>query len=150
VPLNTALVGRVYETVSVAVDRERALRFADAVGEDGPLYRDPDAARAAGYPDQLVAPTFITAAEVLGVAQVLFDPELGLDFSRIVHAQQSYRFDRPICVGDVLDATPRISDIRSLGSNEVLVVEANVTDAAGRTVAVARGTMLSRGTAGGS
>jgi acyl dehydratase len=146
--LNATLVGKRYDPVTLSVDRERADRFAEAVGEDGRPFRGAEAARAEGYPDQVVPPTFVTTAEVAGVAQVVFDRELGLDFSRVVHAQQSYRWERPIHVGDTLTATPSIAEIRTLGSNEILVVEAEIIDADGRLVCVARESILSRGTAG--
>jgi len=146
--MNRALIGKVYDSVTATVDRNHALRFADAVGEDGALFHDPAAARAAGYDDQLATPTFVSTLEVAGLAQVIFDPDLGLDFSRVVHSQQSYRWERPIQVGDAVTATPRIAEITTLGKNEVLVVESELTDAAGKTVAIARGSMLARGTAG--
>jgi acyl dehydratase len=148
--LNTTLIGKRYEPVTIRVDRERADRFAEAVGEDRPPFRDSEAARAEGYQEQVAPPTFVTTAEVAGVAQVVFDRDLGLDFSRVVHAQQSYRWERPIHVGDTLTATPCIAEIRTLGSNEILVVEADVTDEQGQLVCVARETILSRGTAGAS
>jgi hypothetical protein len=53
-------------------------------------------------------------------------------------------------VGDKLRATPRIADIYARGPNEFLVIEADIKDQSGETVVLARSTLLSRGTAGGS
>ena len=80
--------------------------------------------------------------------QAVVDPELGLDYSRVVHGEQEYEWRRPILVGDVLTTTPRIADIYAKKSNEFLVTEADVKDAAGRTVVISRSTLISRGTGG--
>ena len=59
-PLNQALVGRRYQEVSCPVTREHVERFAEAIGERSPIFRDADAARAAGCADQVAPPTFVT------------------------------------------------------------------------------------------
>ena len=65
----------------------------------------------------------------------------------MVHGEQAYEWRRPVVVGDVLTATPRISDIYAKGPNEFLVIEAQVTDPSGEVVVIGRSTLLSRGTA---
>ena len=148
-PLKQSLKGKEYQEVSFPVKREDVLAFADAIGEENPIYRDAGAARAAGHPEQVAPPTFVTKMQILTSGQVVLDQELGLDYSRVVHGEQSYRWRRPVVVGDVLSATPRVADIYSRGPNEFLVIEADVKDASGQTVVVARSTLLSRGTAEG-
>ena len=147
-PLNEALKGKEYQEVEFTVERDRVLQFADAIGEDDPIYRDPEAAKAAGYDDQLAPPTFLTAMQIMTSGQVVMDQELGLNYALVVHGEQEYEWRRPVHVGDVLSATPRIADISTKGPNEFLVIEADIKDAAGETVVVARSTLLSRGTAG--
>jgi acyl dehydratase len=150
VPLDHELKGKEYQEVTFEVERGRVLQFADAIGERDPLYRDPEAAKAAGFPEQLAPPTFPTVMQIMTSGQVVVDQELGLDYSRVVHGEQEYEWRRPIVVGDVLKATPRIADIYARGPNEFLVIEAVITDADGEVVCVARSTLLSRGTAEGS
>jgi acyl dehydratase len=150
VPLNHELKGKEYREVTFEVERGRVVQFADAIGEQGPLYRDPEAAAAAGFPEQLAPPTFPTVMQIMTSGQVVVDQDLGLDYSRVVHGEQEYEWRRPIVVGDVLKATPRIADIYARGPNEFLVIEAVITDADGEVVCVARSTLLSRGTAEGS
>jgi len=149
VPLNQSLKGKEYQQVSFEVRRDEVLAFADAIGENDPVYRDPEAARAAGYPDQVAPPTFVTRMQILTSAQVVLDQELGLDYARVVHGEQAYEWRRPVVVGDVLTAAPRIADICAKGLNEFLVIEAELKDASGDVVVVARSTLLSRGTAEG-
>jgi acyl dehydratase len=146
-PLNESLKGKQYEPVTVVVDRDHVLRFAEAIGEDDPVFRDPEAARVAGHPEQLAPPTFVTTMQIMTSGQVVVDPELGLDYSLVVHGEQAYEWRRPVRVGDVLSAVPRIADIYSKGPNEFLVIEAEIRDETGETVVVGRTTLLSRGTA---
>ena len=65
----------------------------------------------------------------------------------VVHGEQEYEYTRPIQVGENLTAVPRIADMYSRGSNEFLIIESEIKDESGQTVAVARSTILSRGTA---
>jgi len=148
VGLNQALKGKEYQEVSFRVLREEVLAFADAVGEHDAVYRDPEAARKAGYPEQLAPPTFVTKLQIMTSGQVVLDQELGLDYSRVVHGEQGYEWRRPIFVGDVLLAVPRIADIFAKKSNEYLVIESHVKDANGETVVIGRTTLISRGTGG--
>jgi acyl dehydratase len=148
VPLNQSLKGKAYERISFNVDREHVGAFAAAIGEDNPVFTDPAAAREAGHPEQLAPPTFVTVMQILASAQVVLDRDLGLDYSRVVHGEQEFRWSRQVMAGDVLSAVPRIADIYAKGPLEFLVLESDITDASGETVVTARTTLLSRGAAG--
>jgi acyl dehydratase len=147
-PLNQSMKGREYQEIELEVDRDRVSQFSLAVGEDDPRFLEAEAARAEGFPDQVAFPTFPTVLGILASAQVVVDPELGMDYSRVVHGEQSFEWRRPIVAGDRLRATPKIADVSAKGPNEFLVIEAEVRDADGEVVCVARSTLLSRGTAG--
>lgn len=149
-PLNQSLKGKAYQEIELEVDRDRVTQFALAVGEDDPCFLEAEAARAEGFPDQVAFPTFPTVLGILASAQIVVDPELGMDYSRVVHGEQSYEWRRPIVVGDRLRTTPRIADVYAKGPNEFLVIEAEITDADGEVICVSRSTLLSRGTAGGA
>jgi acyl dehydratase len=148
-PLNESLKGKTYESIEFIVEADRVTQFAQAIGDLDPRFVDPEAARAEGFPDQVAPPTFPTVMQILGSAQVVMDPDLGLDYSRVVHGEQEYGWHRPMVAGDRLKAIPRIADIYAKGPNEFLVTEAEIVDADGEVVCVARSTLLSRGTAGG-
>jgi acyl dehydratase len=148
-PLNQALKGKEYEPVRFEVTRDHVMSFADSIGEERPIFRDAEAARDAGYGEQVAPPTFVTTMQIMTSGQVVLDQALGLDYSRVVHGEQSYEWRRPIVVGDALSAIPRIADIYAKGPNEFLVIEAEIRDAAGEVVVVGRSTLLSRGTARG-
>jgi acyl dehydratase len=146
-PLNPSLKGKEYPEVSLQAERDQVVQFADALGEDGPVFRDPQEGKAAGYPEQVAPPTFVTKIQILSSAQVVLDQELGLNYMMVVHGEQEFEWRRPVVVGDVLSAVPRIADIYARGRNEFLVIEAEVKDESGETIGISRSTLISRGTA---
>ncbi|MGH2674890.1 MAG: MaoC family dehydratase N-terminal domain-containing protein [Actinomycetota bacterium] len=145
--LNHSLKGKSYQEIEFEVERDRVTQFSLAVGEDDPRFLEAEAARAEGFPDQLAFPTFPTVLGILASAQIVTDPDLRMDYSRVVHGEQAFEWRRPIVVGDRLRTTPRIADIYAKGPNEFVVIEAEIADADGEVVSVARSTLLSRGTA---
>jgi len=147
--LNQDLKGKEYQPVEFTVEREHVLQFCDAIGEGDPVFRDPAAARQAGFEEQLAPPTFVTRMQIMTSGQVVLDQELGLDYALVVHGEQEYEYSRPVRVGEVLSATPRIADIYAKGPNEYRVIEADIKDVSGETAVLARTTLLSRGTAPG-
>lgn len=148
-PLNTELVGRVYPGAGVyEVSREKIRDFAVAIGDHNPLYTDPEAARALGYPDVVAPPTFLT---VLGFRFAgdgpVVDPALGLNYAMVVHGEMGFTHHRPVHPGDRLTASTRVESIRAAGRNEYLVLVTEVSTADGEPVATLSSTIVSRGTA---
>jgi len=150
-PLNREFVGREYTAAETyEVSRELIRRFADAVGDPNPAYRDPLAAQAYGHPDVVAPPTFLTVLTFRYFAESpVIDPALGLDYARVVHGEQRFVLHRPVYAGDVLRITSSVSDIRSAGRNELMTTRTEVTTTAGDPVAELYATLVSRGTAEG-
>jgi acyl dehydratase len=133
--LDQSFIGRSYPPTSTyEVSREKIREFADAIGDTNPVYRDQDAARAAGHPDVIAPPTFITVVNIPAVNTVVADPALGLDYSRMVHGLQSFTYTRPVRAGDVLALTVTIDDIMDRAGNDFLTVRAEVNAADGELV----------------
>ncbi len=145
--LNQSFKGKEYPEVTLTVERDQVRQFADAIREDAAIFRDPQAGKGAGYTEQVAPPTFVTKVQIMSSAQVVLDQDLGLNYMMVVHGEQEFEWRRPLVVGDVLTAVPRIADIYAKGPNEFLVIEAEIKDSSGETVAVSRTTLLSRGTA---
>src|SRR5690349_19599336 len=117
--LDRDLVGRSYPPSAVyEVGRAKIAEFATAIGDDSPLYRDAEAARAAGHPDVIAPPTFAIVLTMEAGGVVLADPEVGLDFSRVVHGDQKFTHHRPIRAGDRLVSTATIDGARSVAGND--------------------------------
>ena len=147
-PLDPGFVGRSSSSSEpFEVTRGDVRRFADAIGDPSPAYRDVDAARALGHPDVVAPPTFLIAMSGAG-SDLLDLPGLGLVFEMLVHGEQRFELHRPVHAGDVLDATTTIADIRTAGRNEHMTLVTEVT-CRGERVATLTNTIVSRGTAAG-
>lgn len=143
-PLDTSYVGRSWPAETYAVGREKVREFALAVGASDPVHHDPEAARAAGHPDVVAPATFSVVFTWQATRQVVDDPGLGLDFTRVVHREQSISSHRPLYAGDEVSTVVSISDVRELAGNDVVTFRAEVTDADGEAVLVAESTLVGR------
>ena len=133
--LDASYIGRTYPPRAVyEVGREKIREFADAIGDPNPVYRDASAAKALGHPDVVAPPTFPIAITWPAAAQVIHDPELGLDFSRVVHGDQKFTYARPIHADDRLLVTVVVDDITSRAGNDFLTIRTEVTTADGEPV----------------
>jgi len=98
-----AYAGREYPaTGPYAVGREKIREFASAVGASHPAHHDTVAARGLGYPDLVAPPTFAVVIAQRAESQYVADPAAGIDFSRVVHADEGFTHHRPIVAGDEL------------------------------------------------
>lgn len=144
--LNREFIGRAFPaSAPYEVSRIKIKEFANAIGDNNPAYHDTAAAQKLGYPDVIAPPTFAIVISFTMGAQVVFDPGLGLDYSRVVHGEQAFSYTRPIHAGDVLVGTPRIIDIRDAGRNQALTWEAAITTLDGEHVCTATNTLIERG-----
>ena len=147
-PLDQSFVGRTYPpSEPYEVGREKIREFADAIGDPAPVFRDPEAANAAGHPDVIAPPTFPTVFTIRAQRVLVMDPELGLDYSRVVHGEQSFQYHRPIYAGDRLVTTVIVDGIRTAAGNDILATRSEVTTENGEPVVTARATIVARGTA---
>lgn len=141
--MNPELVGRVFPpTAPYLVGREKVREFARAVFADAPQHSDPEAARALGYDDVVAPPTFAMVVQDLTLQQLLGDPESGIELSRLVHAEQRFRYTRPIVAGDELVATLSVTGVRSMGGNAMITSEAEIVDATGAHVVTTTSVLL--------
>ncbi len=141
--MNPELVGRAFPpTAPYLVGREKVREFARAVFADAPQHSDPEAARALGYADVVAPPTFAMVVQDLTLQQLLGDPDSGIELSRLVHAEQRFRYSRPIVAGDELVATLSVTGIRSMGGNAMITSEAEIVDAAGAHVVTTTSVLL--------
>src|ERR1700709_49699 len=148
VPLNRDFIGRSYDsTPPFEIGRELVRHFAAAIGDFNPISHDVDAARAAGHPDLVAPPTFLTTLTFRGRSAPMGDRALGRDYSRVVHGEQRFELHRPVCAGDTVVATSTVAEIRDVGRNEMMQVVSEISTVEGEHVATATNTMISRGTA---
>jgi acyl dehydratase len=144
--LNTDFVGRVYGPGDpYEVSRVKIADFADAIGEPSELCRDAEAARRAGYPDVIAPPTFAVVLSMASARLANDDPGLGLDYSMVVHGEQSFAHSRPLHAGDLVVATTTIESIKAVGALSMMVTSTDLTTTGGEHVCTARSTLVERG-----
>ena len=144
--INPDYLGREYPAPEAyEVTRGKIREFAEAINDLNPVYLDRASAKAVGYPDVIAPPTFPVILGMAGSALALADPDLGVDFSRVVHGDQSFRYSRPLRAGDVLTTVTRITDIKSLGGNELITLETVAQAADGEHVVTAGMMLVVRG-----
>ena len=146
--LNPEFIGRTYPaSPSYVVGREKVREFATAIGDDNPVSHDVAAASALGYTDVVAPPTFAFVLTHSAMGQATLDPELGLDYSRVVHGEQRFSYSRPIVAGDELTVRAMIEGIRAVAGNDMLTLRAEVVDSAGDLVVTTHSVIVARGTA---
>lgn len=145
-PLDPGFAGREYPpTEPYEVGREKIREFADAVGAASAAHRDPAAARALGYPDVIAPPTFPIVLSLDAADQVVRDPALGLDWSRVVHGGQRFVAERPVRAGDRLRVVVHVDDVRAAAGNDILTLRGEVATVDGEPVCTSYTTLVARG-----
>jgi acyl dehydratase len=146
VALDPSFKGRQYPPAWVyEVSREKIKEFADSIGDGNPAYRDPEAAKALGHPDVIAPPTFLMIINLRATNVIIHDPELGLDYGRMVHADQTFQYARPVRAGDRLTVTTTVDDIAARLGNDFLTIRAEINTEEGELVCTTRATLVVRG-----
>ena len=145
-PVNPDLVGRSYPPAEpYSVGREAIREFARAVRADHPAHHDVGAARALGHADLVAPPTFAIVVAQRADAALVADPEAGIDFSRVVHADQRFSHHRPYVAGDELVAEVHVDQVRAMGAGAMVTSRTEISTTAGERVATTVSSLLVRG-----
>ena len=144
--LNKEFVGRVFGPGEpYEVSRVKIAEFANAIGEPSELCRDKAAAQRAGYPDVIAPPTMAIVIAMASTASMHSEPGLGLDYSMVVHGEESFSHSRPLHAGDVVVATTTVESIRAVGAMSMLVTSTDISTTDGEHVCTAKSTLVERG-----
>jgi len=145
-PLDPSFVGRSWPpTEPYLVGREKIREFATAIGAQNPEYHDPEAARAIGYPDVVAPPTFPVVVTMGASSQIISDPALGMDYTRVVHGDERFAYTRPIVAGDSLVCVNRVEEITQRGGHDFITTRTDVTTEAGEPVVTVWSKLVQRG-----
>jgi acyl dehydratase len=145
-PLDPSFAGRTWPpTEPYVVGREKIREFARAIGADDPEYHDPAAARAIGYADVVAPPTFPTVVTMAASSQIITDPELGMDYTRVVHGDQRFSYTRPVVAGDALVCVNTVEEITQRGGHDFITTRTDVRTEAGEPVVTAWSKLVQRG-----
>jgi len=145
--VHQSAVGREFTPVTARVEPGRLRFFLDTLGEDNPVYRDENAARAAGYSARPVPPTYLFCLEMMD-ATVPFEflSALNIDLARVLHGEQRFDYFSPVVIGDVLTFRPRVTSVtdKKGGAMTLIVVDTSVTNQDGVHVADVSRTVVVR------
>ncbi len=127
-------IGRTYPpTAPYVVSSAKVAEFAAALGEPAnPAYLGDDA---------IAPPTFAVVLSSAAWGAMFDDPELDLSLSRTVHTDQRFSWQRPLRVGDTVQATLSIDKVRARGTSAFITINVAL-DAAGERVCDATSTLL--------
>ena len=133
-------IGHVLAPFSVPVEAGRLRFFAEATGQNDPVYSDEAAARDAGHAGLPVPPTFLFCLEMEGPNPAAIRELLQLDYRRLLHGEQQFTYRATAYAGDVLRFEQRIEDIydKKGGALEFVVRRTRVSNQHGAPVAELR------------
>jgi acyl dehydratase len=143
--VNTNAVGKSYAPVTYAVGREKIREYALAVGETNPVHLEVEAARALGYRDVVAPPMFAAVYSLPAIGPALFDPEVGIDFARMVHGGQEFQWGPLVVAGDEIETAVTVKDVSERSGTGFYVFESVSKNQDGDTVCVGTWTNIVRG-----
>ena len=112
-------IGRIDPPIVRRVEKGAIRRYAEAVGNDNPLYRDEEYAPRSRFGGIIAPAGFFgwpvePASASTGLPDIVVELQEALGragFPRILDGGITYEYRLPVRAGDTLVATPRISDI---------------------------------------
>lgn len=144
--VDQTLVGRTYApTETYEVSRTKIAELAAATGARHPAHRSAEAARELGYDDVVAPPTFAAVVAQRAEQAYVASPESGIDFSRVVHAEEHLTHHRPIIAGDRLRTEVHVDRIVERAGITMVTTRAEIADDAGAPVATVTSTLAVRG-----
>ena len=118
--LNPDSVGRTFAGVDViTVTQEEINSFAAAIGEKN---------------TSVAAPTFSIRISLREFESILTKPEIGLDWTRLVHGDQKFELFRPIVAGDSFTTSATIENYKIAAGNEIVTVRSDLFSGAEKVV----------------
>lgn len=142
--IDRSLIGAWAEPFVVEVEKGAIRRFADAIGDPNPIYRDEEHARRHGYAGILAPPTFPISF------RPPTEPEwsLHLDRRRILAGEMSFAYVRPVVAGMVLECRVQFVGVEDKqgrkGRMELMLQEMSGVDAKLGTIFTHRRTTVYR------
>jgi acyl dehydratase len=131
--------------ITYAVGREKIREYARAVGESDPLHLDLDAARSAGHKDLVAPPMFAVVYTSPAIGPAMLDPDIGMDFARMVHGAQEFAWGPLVVAGDEITTEVELADVSERGGMGFYVFESRSDNQDGERVCTGKWTCIVRG-----
>ncbi|RJP70047.1 MAG: MaoC family dehydratase [Candidatus Abyssobacteria bacterium SURF_17] len=106
--VDKSVIGKTTPTCKMDVEKGHIRRFAQAIGDDNPLYYDEEYAKKSRYGGIIAPPTFPT---VFGFEGERVLSGLDINYARLLHGEQEYEYLKPIMAGDTIRFSTKITDV---------------------------------------
>jgi acyl dehydratase len=100
------LIGSASEKVKNSIEQGTVRKFAEAIGDENPLFIDEAAGARSKYKRNLAPPTFPVTLSY-GTIEGLKLPSKGL-----IHGEQSFHYEKPLLVGDTVYCSSKLVNYR--------------------------------------
>ncbi len=126
--VNIEAIGKTWPAASFEVEGARIDEYASAVGETNPVYHDAEAARGAGFRDQVAPPMFCVVYSAPALGPAIIDPEVGINLATMVHGGQAFEWGEPVCAGDRITTVGTCAEIYEKDGKGFYVFESMSTN----------------------
>jgi acyl dehydratase len=126
--VNSEAIGKEWAADPFEVEAERIAKYADAVGEESAVFHDADAAKVAGFRDQVAPPMFAVVYSAPAMGSAVLDPEVGINLPTMVHGGQEFVWGEPVCAGDRITTKVTCRDISERDGKGFYVFESVSTN----------------------
>lgn len=139
-------IGTALPPEEFVIEPGRLRFFAKAIGETDPVYFDCGAAHAAGYRALPAPPSFLFAAALDGDMLLRILLLLGVDVTRVLHAEQAFSYDDMAFAGETVTVEAKVSDIYSKkgGALDFVVLDLVARKGGGGALATMRSVLVVR------
>ncbi|MCX5907416.1 MAG: MaoC family dehydratase N-terminal domain-containing protein [Deltaproteobacteria bacterium] len=103
------LIGKEFPAFEMPVERGKIREFADAIGDDNPIYSDPAYAAKTEFRGILAPPTFTSTKNFWRKGESVWEVP-GLDPRYRLHGEEEYEYFKPVLAGDVLTCRSKITE----------------------------------------
>jgi acyl dehydratase len=121
--LSAENVGKTWKGFTYEVGLEKIREYANAVGESAPVHHHREAAREAGFRDVVAPPMFAVVYSAGAMGPAIFDPDVGMDFARMLHGSQQFVWGEPVCAGDSVTTDVEWKDLSEKDGKQFFVFE---------------------------
>lgn len=131
--IDPSVIGTELPPTTVTVEEGRLRFFAKAIGDTVDV-------------ELRVPPTFLFSIELENPNPFAWADQLGIDLRYVLHGEQAFTYHLPAYAGDVLTATPKITDAYSKkgGALDFIVKDTAVTRSDGTLVAELKSVIVVR------
>jgi acyl dehydratase len=137
--------GKTYPPFEYEVGREKIREYAFAVGEHDPVHHVSAAAQAAGFRNVVAPPMFAVVYSAGAMGPAILDPEVGINFARMLHGSQEFEWDEPVCAGDTITTVTTLEDLYERTGMEFFVFKSVSKNQDGKEVVRGTWTNIVRG-----